>query len=316
MKLSTASSLFAIATLGLGAFGSGCLAESDTRATSAESGEADLSSGARARRNGRSCATRIMSETEADAVDQQVAARTANQGATSASVTIPVAVHVIRKGETVDQGDVPESAINAQIDILNRAFSTAKGGAVTTFKFELASIDRTTNAAWSSMSPGSPEETEAKSALRVGDAATLNLYFAQVGDGLLGWATFPSDYKSDPKRDGVVVLSDAVPGGKAAPYNEGATGTHEVGHWLGLYHTFQGGCGRRNDGVSDTPAEKEPAFGCPTGRDTCFASGVDPVTNYMDYSDDACMNEFTRGQSGRMAKQFQSFRAPRTGGRN
>ncbi|MBM3726690.1 MAG: zinc metalloprotease [Acidobacteria bacterium] len=223
------------------------------------------------------------------------------------SLQIPVWFHVIRN--SAGQGNVTTQQIQNQLAVLNASFGGTTGGANTPFRFYLAGTTTTTNNAWFTMAPGSQAESQAKNALRRGGANTLNIYTASPGGGLLGWATFPSSYSSRPQADGVVVLFSSLPGGTAAPYNLGDTATHEVGHWMGLFHTFQGGCSNTNDRVYDTPAEKSPAFGCPVGRNTCNNSpGLDPITNFMDYTDDICMNNFTQGQSDRMTQQVATYR--------
>ncbi len=79
-------------------------------------------------------------------------------------------------------------------------------------------------------------------------------------------------------------------------------------HWIELRHTFQNGCQEPGDSVADTPYEASPAFGCPIERDTCAAAGDDPIRNFMDYTDDDCMNEFTAGQATWMQLAWDAYR--------
>jgi len=246
------------------------------------------------------------SEKELLAMEEDFAARSselAKDGVSQATGgVINVYFHVVRSGTSASQGNISDAMIASQMSVLNNAY------APTGWAFNLVATDRTTNSTWYNNCYGSGESAM-KNALHVGTADDLNIYSCNPSGGILGFATFPSSYNSQPKLDGVVVLFSSLPGGSAAPYNLGDTATHEVGHWMGLYHTFQGGCNGSGDQVSDTPAERSAAFGCPQGRDTCRNKpGLDPIENFMDYTDDSCMFTFSAGQDTRMDSQFTTYR--------
>ncbi|CAE6438403.1 hypothetical protein ACGC1H_006991 [Rhizoctonia solani] len=222
--------------------------------------------------------------------------------------TVNVYWHVIRANNTLAGGDLPKSQIEASIKATNSHYAGLG------LKLKLTSVDRTTNETWFKyVAPGLPTNTAMKTLLHKGNADDLNIYTVGFqggpGKGLLGYATLPVDYDSDPQNDGVVIQWSTMPGGNRINYNQGKTLTHELGHWLGLYHTFQGDtCSGDGDFVNDTPPELTPTFGCPDKKDTCPGGGPDPIHNYMDYSYDRCMNQFTPGQFARIKEQVKLYR--------
>jgi PKD repeat protein len=148
----------------------------------------------------------------------------------------------------------------------------------------------------------------------------MNIWLCNISGGILGYAQFPQSPLGGMgcaapavATDGVVFLYNSI--GKSAitgfpgPYNEGRTATHEIGHWLGLRHIWgDGGC-TMDDYCNDTPEAGVPNYGCPAGTNSCTAApdaGVDMIENYMDYTDDLCMNIFTNDQKMRMRTVLES----------
>ena len=237
----------------------------------------------------------------------RLAAEAADLPSAVGDVTVEVWFHVIRKDTTVAGGNVPATRIAAQIDVLNQSYGGSTGGASTGFTFHLAGVTRTTNQRWFNLT-GSGKERAMKRALKVGGPETLNIYTAKLGQNLLGYAYLAQNAADVGVLDGVVVHFQTLPGGTFPIYSEGDTATHEVGHWFDLFHTFEGGCAG-GDLVADTAPEASPAYNCPTGRNTCAGGGPDPITNFMDYTQDSCMFQFTAGQAVRMQQAWTAFRA-------
>jgi hypothetical protein len=216
---------------------------------------------------------------------------------------IPVVVHVIRSRRNGHRvGDVSDDRIEEQIRVLNRAYER------TGIEFTLKRVNRVNKRRWYSGCARWYVEDQMKAKLAVSPSTTLNVYTCD--SDVLGYAWFPWDFPAGDVLHGVVVNHETLPGGAAAPFNEGDTVVHEVGHYLGLLHTFDGGCSP-GDEVADTAAESSPAFGCPRTRDTCRGGGRDPVDNFMDYTDDACMDSFSAGQARRITAVLDTYRPGR-----
>jgi hypothetical protein len=244
---------------------------------------------------------------------------------------IPVVVHVVYKTQAQN---ISEAQINSQIDVLNEDYNRLNADASNTpsvwqslggsisVQFCLAKYDPdgnetsgiertlTTFDSFDYSSDG-VKFTAKGGADAWPNKYYLNIWVCNLANNVLGYATLPSGSSPD-KTDGVVVRykSFGRTGNVTAPYNKGRTATHEVGHWLNLVHTFDGGCSD-GDNCADTPPEAEAVYGCPSFPyiDACgnLPNGV-MFMNYMDYTDDACMNLFTDCQCNIMTGTLNTFR--------
>ncbi|MDL4821860.1 zinc metalloprotease [Actinomadura opuntiae] len=233
-------------------------------------------------------------------------AQRSDAGRRRVRLTVPVRFHTLAAGRS---GRLSAASVRGQIATLNAAYGGRMGGADTGVRFRLVHYDVTNKAAW--FYHPQKYERRIKQRLRKGGRGTLNLYTAAVGSDVLGFSTFPQWYRRSPRLDGVVVDYRSLPHGTYRRFNRGYTAVHEIGHWLGLLHTFQGGCTPPGDGVSDTPYEATPAQGCPHYKDTCPQRGDDPVHNFMNYGFDSCMRSFTAGQGRRIRAAWAAYRVPK-----
>lgn len=248
-------------------------------------------------------------------------------------LTIPIVVHIVHNGEPVGSGtNLSQAQVQSQLQVLNEDFrkllgtpgyNTHPAGADIEIEFCLSPVDQNGAAM---AEPGihryngnkaSWTRNEIENQLKPTTIWNPNLFyniwtlrFGGVDAALVGYAQFPdqsglsglNEVGGPASTDGSVVQYSAFGSGfpnQQAPYNQGRTLSHETGHWLGLRHIWgDGPCA--SDFVSDTPTVQNESRGCPTSKLAC--DGITPamVQNYMDYSDDACMNIFTNGQKTRM----------------
>jgi hypothetical protein len=243
------------------------------------------------------------------------------------NTTIPVVIHVVYKN---GNENISNAQIQSQLDVLNKDFTRTNTDAFNTPVDFLPIVSNTQiNFCLAQQSPdGNPtngiirKQTTTNLFPLFGDAIYydslggstawnteeyLNIWVAEIESGVLGWAQFPA--AGDTNTDGVVIDFEhfGTIGTAIYPYNLGRTATHEVGHWFNLYHIWgDNSCG--NDYVNDTPIQEQGNFGCKIHPNISCSNAGDMFMNFMDYTNDACMNSFTEGQKDRIWSSISNWR--------
>ncbi|MCX2743725.1 choice-of-anchor J domain-containing protein [Mangrovivirga sp. M17] len=258
-------------------------------------------------------------QAEIEQLTQRFAENSESFRVSGSNIVIPCIIHVVYGNS---QENISDAQIQSQIDRLNKDYSATNSdydntpsefqsvrSGDTQIRFEIIEIKRYANSrdTW-----GTNDAVKAAYPPIEPDRI-LNMWVADIGGGILGYAQFPG---GDPATDGVVMspqyFGDAsVAGGSnfylSAPFDQGRTATHEVGHWLNLRHIWGDGNCSADDFVSDTPVAGNPNYGCPSpGTNSCSGGQDDMFMNYMDYVDDACMFMFSAGQDARMQATFSN----------